>query len=406
MAKDSAHENSKIIAIAPLFLAVRVIARIKPRSLVPRRVAVLASFLRGVAHLDVSAAARPGERGAIGGPMTVATKEARKVRSARSDTSNVKNLRIVWRRPAVAHEFRTQHPNQRFCNLFRSTPLMIDSVLYASNGLGLVRAFAAATGKTLWVQELLEQGGGRRRSTALPRPRGVLPYWRSGGDRRILAVRPPYLIAINLKTGELVRSFGDGGKIDLRVELGPQPQPFNFTSAPLIVKDVAIIGSSIADNPNVKEGTPGSIRGYDVKTGKLRWTFRPIPREGEFGAETWQNRSWEYTGAVNAWSNLSADEELGYVYLPLTSPTSDMYGGHRLGNNLFSDSLVCLKAETGARVWSFQMVHHDLWDYDLPAAPILADITVGGKPIKAVVQVTKRGLLSCLIASPVSRSAD
>jgi quinoprotein glucose dehydrogenase len=301
--------------------------------------------------------------------------------------SNVKNLRIVWRRPAVANEFRAQHPNIRFSNLFRSTPLMIDGVLYASNGLGLVEAFDAATGKTLWIQEQLEQGSEALTGTST---RGVA-YWRNGGDERILAVRPPYLISINVKTGELVRSFGDGGKIDLRVELGPQPQPFNFTSAPLIVKDVAIIGSSIGDNPNVKEGTPGNIRGYDVKTGKLRWTFRVIPREGEFGAETWQNRSWEYTGAVNAWTNLSADEELGYVYLPLTSPTSDMYGGHRLGNNLFSDSLVCLKAETGERVWHFQLVHHDLWDYDNPAAPILADITVSGKPIKAVVQVTKQG---------------
>ena len=300
---------------------------------------------------------------------------------------NVKNLRIAWRRPAVANEFRTQHPNIRFSNLFRSTPLMIDGVLYASNGLGLVEAFDAATGKTLWVQELLEQGTEALSGTST---RGVA-YWRSGADERILAVRPPYLIAINVRTGELIRSFGDGGKIDLRVELGPQPQPFNFTSAPLIVKDVAIIGSSIADNPNVKEGTPGSIRGYDVKTGKLRWTFKTIPPEGEFGAETWQNRSWEYTGAVNAWSNLSADEELGYVYLPLTSPTSDMYGGHRLGNNLFSDSLVCLKADTGERVWHFQTVHHDLWDYDNPAAPVLADITVSGKPIKAVVQVTKQG---------------
>ena len=139
-----------------------------------------------------------------------------------------------------------------------------------------------------------------------------------------------------------------------------------------------MVGSSIADNPNFKEGTPGDIRGYDVRTGKLRWKFGVIPREGDFGVDTWENRSWEYTGAVNAWTNLTADEELGYIYLPLTSPTSDMYGGHRLGNNLFSDSVVCIKAETGERVWHFQTVHHDLWDYDLPAAPVLADIKTGG----------------------------
>ena len=301
--------------------------------------------------------------------------------------SNVRNLHVAWRRPAVADELRGQHQQLKFSNLFRSTPLMINGVLYASDGIGLVEAFDPATGRTLWVQESTDLGPEALAGTST---RGIA-YWRNGADERILSVRPPYLYAINLKTGELIRSFGEAGKVDLRTGLGPQPQPFNFTSAPLIVKDIAVIGSSIADNPNLKEGTRGDVRGYDVKTGKLRWTFRTIPGEREFGVETWEGRSWEYTGAVNAWSNLSADEELGYIYLPLTSPTSDMYGGHRLGNNLFSDSLVCLKAETGERVWHFQLVHHDLWDYDLPAAPILADIRVNGKPIKAVVQVTKQG---------------
>jgi len=301
--------------------------------------------------------------------------------------SNVRNLHVAWRRPAVADELRGQHQELKFSNLFRSTPLMINGVLYASDGIGLVEAFDPATGRTLWVQESTDLGPEALAGTST---RGIA-YWRNGADERILSVRPPYLYAVNLKTGELIRSFGEAGKVDLRTGLGPQPQPFNFTSAPLIVKDIAVIGSSIADNPNLKEGTRGDVRGYDVKTGKLRWTFRTIPREREFGVETWEDRSWDYTGAVNAWSNLSADEELGYIYLPLTSPTSDMYGGHRLGNNLFSDSLVCLKAETGERVWHFQLVHHDLWDYDLPAAPILADIRVNGKPIKAVVQVTKQG---------------
>ena len=301
--------------------------------------------------------------------------------------NNVRNLHIAWRRPAVAGELPVQHPNPSFSNLFRSTPLMIDGVLYASNGIGLVEAFDPATGKTLWVQELPDATKETLNGTST---RGVA-YWRSGSDERILSVRPPYLFAINPKTGEMIRSFGNLGRVDLQVGLGKQPQPYNFTSAPLVVKDIVVIGSSIADNPNVKEGTRGDVRGYDIKTGKLRWTFKVIPQEGEFGVETWENRSWEYTGATNAWSNLSADEELGYIYLPLTSPTSDMYGGHRLGNNLFSDSLVCIKAETGERVWHFQLVHHDLWDYDLPAAPILADIKVDGKPTKAVVQVTKQG---------------
>ena len=300
---------------------------------------------------------------------------------------NVRNLRIVWRRAAIADELRGQRSSPASSNLFRSTPLMIDGVLYASNGIGLVEAFDPGTGKTLWVQESAESTQGPLTGTST---RGVA-YWRSGSDERILSVRPPYLFAINPKTGELVRGFGDLGKVDLRNGLGTQPQPYNFTSAPLVIKNLAIIGSSIADNPNVKEGTRGDVRAYDIRTGKLRWTFKTIPQQGEFGVETWESRSWEYTGATNAWSNLSADEELGYIYVPLTSPTSDMFGGHRLGNNLFSDSLVCLKAETGERVWHYQLVHHDLWDYDLPAAPVLADIRVNGKPIKAVVQVTKQG---------------
>ena len=340
----------------------------------------------------VMASASEGQKGATGGQWPNHSGDKGSTKYAALDQinkSNVGRLRVAWRRPALAEEFRNEHRDLNAPALFRSTPLMIDGVLYASDGVGLVEAFDPASGKTLWVQE---SGGLSPQELAGTSTRGVA-YWRGGNDERILAIRPPYLYAIRAKTGEMIRSFGDGGRVDLRTGLGPQPQPFNFTSAPLVVKDVAIVGSSIADNPNVKEGTHGDVRGYDVKTGKLRWTFHVIPQQGEFGADTWENRSWEYTGGVNAWSNLSADEELGYVYLPLTSPTSDMYGGHRLGNNLFSDSLACIKAETGERVWYYQLVHHDLWDYDLPAAPILADITVAGKRIKAVAQVTKQGFV-------------
>jgi quinoprotein glucose dehydrogenase len=147
----------------------------------------------------------------------------------------------------------------------------------------------------------------------------------------------------------------------------------------------------MTDSPARKEATPGDVRAYDVRSGKLRWTFHVIPRAGEFGVDTWKENSWQYTGHANLWSLISADEELGYAYLPLTSPTSDMYGGHRKGDNLFSDSLVCVRCATGQRVWHYQLVHHDLWDYDLPAAPILADIKVDSRNIKSVVQVTKQG---------------
>jgi quinoprotein glucose dehydrogenase len=152
------------------------------------------------------------------------------------------------------------------------------------------------------------------------------------------------------------------------------------------------MGASMADQDSAsrRTGTPGDVYGFDVRTGALRWTFHVIPRAGEFGVETWENESWRYTGAANVWAPMSADEDLGYVYLPTSSATNDMYGGHRPGANLFSSSVVCLDATTGRRVWHFQTVHHDLFDYDNPAAPILADITVDGRPIKAVVQVTKQ----------------
>jgi quinoprotein glucose dehydrogenase len=303
------------------------------------------------------------------------------------DKRNVRNLRVAWRRPAVAAEIRAGNPDLNVPGLFRSTPLMVNGTLYASNGVGLVEAFDPGTGKTLWTQDSA--------SLIKENPAGIatrgIAYWRAGSDERILSVRTPYLFAINAKNGKLVESFGDRGRIDLRAGFGPQPQPLNFTSAPLVIRDVVVLGSSIGDNPNIKEGTKGDVRAFDVRSGKLRWTFKTIPGKGEFGNDTWENGSSEYTGGVNAWTNLSADEDLGYIYLPLTSPTSDMYGGHRLGNNLFSDSLACVRADTGERVWHFQTVHHDLWDYDLPAAPILADIRVKGKAIKAVVQLTKQG---------------
>ena len=155
--------------------------------------------------------------------------------------------------------------------------------------------------------------------------------------------------------------------------------------------DVVMTGGSMTDRPPVKEQPPGDVQAFDVRTGKPRWTFHVVPREGEFGIDTWENESWKYTGNTNVWSMISADEELGIAYFPLSSPTNDMFGGHRLGDNLFSNSIVAVNCSTGERVWHYQTVHHDLWDFDLPAAPILADITVDGRPIKAVVQLTKQG---------------
>ena len=262
----------------------------------------------------------------------------------------------------------------------------IDGVLYAPNAIGLVESFDPATGETLWIQELPEEGD--QTFTGLD-ARG-LAYWSSGEIERLFVVKNSHLMALDARTGRLVRSFGDGGRIDLR--LGPERERIDAISSPtpLVVNDVLIVGSSMSDSPRNKEGHPGNVRAFDPRTGEARWTFKVVPGEGEFGVETWEDESWTYSGHSNLWTLITADEELGYAYLALSSPTSDMYGGHRLGDNLFSDSIVAVEVETGERVWHFQTVHHDLWDYDLPAAPILADITVDGRPVRAVVQLTKQ----------------
>jgi glucose dehydrogenase len=258
-------------------------------------------------------------------------------------------------------------------------------VLYASNGIGLVEAFDAGTGKTLWVQEFDGElrGGASSRGIA---------YWGNGDEARVLAVRGQYLSAVDPRTGKLIRSFGTNGRVDLLPAMGPLLKNFSWTSAPQICNDVVLIGASMTDAPGNKEEPPGKVQAFDVRTGKPRWAFNPIPRPGEVGSETWENDSWSYSGEANVWSFMSTDEQLGLAYLPTGAPTNDMYGGHRIGDNLFGNTLVCLKCATGERVWHFQMVHHDLWDYDNNVPPILMDINVGGRPVKAVAQLTKQAM--------------
>jgi quinoprotein glucose dehydrogenase len=182
------------------------------------------------------------------------------------------------------------------------------------------------------------------------------------------------------------------------VDLSTEEFRYKWAGVPVVAGDVVIVGSSMLEQDSAvyKSGPPGDVRAFDVRTGELRWTFSPIPREGDPATATWENDSWQYSGSGNTWSTFSVDEELGYVYVPTTSGTNDMYGGHRLGDNLYTSSIVCLDAKTGERVWHFQTVHHDLFDYDLPAQPNLIDITVEGRPIKALAQVTKHGFLFVL----------
>ena len=299
--------------------------------------------------------------------------------------SNVASLKIAWRRPQVDPGL-LKGATVRLLNNFRSTPIMVDGIVYASNGIGLAEAFDPETGKTLWVQS---PGADGLRGSA---NRGVA-YWGDGADARIITFRGPYLYALNPKTGEPISSFGKNGVVDLAADVGPRSTGYRWNSVPLIARDVIVMGSAMVDQDSASkiEGDPGDVRAYDARTGKLRWTFHVVPTADDAAAiKTWVGDSWQYTGAGNVWSLMSADDELGYVYLPTTSVTNDMYGGARLGDNLYSSSIVCVDAATGRRVWHYQTVHHDLFDYDNPAAPILADITVDGKKIKAVVQVTKQ----------------
>jgi quinoprotein glucose dehydrogenase len=301
---------------------------------------------------------------------------------------NVAELKIAWRRPAVDSSVTAKKPDLVVPRDFRATPLMIKGTLFSSNGIGLVEAFQPATGRTIWVQEPFadepEQGlsGDSTRSVA---------YWADGDAGRIFVIRGEYLIALDANTGKPISEWGDGGRLNLKTGLGPLAATYESSAGPQVCGDVVMTGGSMTDRPPVKEQPPGDVQAFDVRTGEPRWTFHVVPREGEFGIHTWENESWKYTGNTNVWSLISADEELGLAYFPLSSPTNDMFGGHRLGDNLFSDSIVAVNCSTGERVWHYQTVHHDLWDFDLPAAPILADITVDGRPIKAVVQLTKQG---------------
>ena len=283
-----------------------------------------------------------------------------------------------------------------------ATPLMVNDVLYLSTALYRAAAIDARTGKTLWVHDPRAYEAGS--PPPLPwRHRGVA-YWEGDGVARVLwGTGDGFLIAVDAATGLPAEEFGDHGRVDLfdglpRATRGQRDilnlMPLSSQSPPLVVRDTVIIGSSVNDRALTKEAPPGWVRAYDVRTGRHKWDFHTVPQSpDEFGADTWRNDSWRYSGNTNVWSLMSGDDELGFAYLPIGTATSDYYGGHRLGNNLFAESLVAVDAETGERQWHFQMVHHGLWDYDLPAAPNLLDITVNGHAIKAVAQVSKQGFL-------------
>jgi len=319
------------------------------------------------------------------------------------NASNFSNLEIAWR-------IKTDNFGDRAEYKLEGTPLMVNGVLYATAGSRrAVIAVDPESGELLWIHG--EHEG--KRGGAAPRQlsgRG-LAYWSEGVDERIFYVTPGFrLICLDAKTGVRVPSFGENGIVDLKLDDDQTISDWNnnrewapnletgeigIQSAPAVAGDTVIVGAAFRKGmtPKSMRNNKGYARGFDVRTGKRLWIFHTIPKKGEFGYNTWEKGSAEYTGNTGVWSQVTVDEKLGLAYLPVESPTSDFYGGHRPGNNLFGETLVCVDLKTGERKWHFQLVHHPLWDMDISSAPILADITVDGKPVKAVAQPTKQGFL-------------
>ena len=308
------------------------------------------------------------------------------------NASNFNELEVAWR-------FKTDnlgnHPEYKL----EGTPLMVDGVLYATGGTRRdVFALDAATGELLWVHGEHE---GERGANA---PRGLsgrgLAYWSDGKDARILYTTPGYrLIALDAKTGEYAKGFGVNGVVDLKLNDDQKIDlihgAIGTQNAPVVAGDEVLVGAAFVDGGSIASKTEykGYVRAFDVRTGKRDWIFHTVPMKGEFGYDTWLNGSAEYTGNTGMWTQVSVDPKLGLAYLPIELPTSDDYGGMRPGNTLYSETLVCVDLKTGKRKWHYQLVHHGLWDMDISAPPILGDIVVNGKTIKAVAQPTKEDML-------------
>ena len=316
------------------------------------------------------------------------------------NASNFNQLEVAWR-------FKTDNLGPRLEYKLEGTPLMVKGVLYTTGGTRRsVVALNAKTGELKWVYSMDE---GRRADVAPRRLSGRgLSYWTDGkGDERIVFVTIGYrLVELNAKTGQPISTFGKGGVIDLKegvvfgkdgkqVQIPLETGEIGTHSTPLIVNDTIVVQSAMAEGLRYEfdSNAKGLVRAFDARTGKQIWRFNTMPGPGEFGHETWENGSWAWTGNTGVWTEMSADPEAGLVYLPVESPTIDVYGGNRLGNGLFGESLVAVDLKTGQRKWHFQMVHHGIWDYDATGAPLVVDVTIDGKPRKIVAQPSKQGFL-------------
>ena len=305
------------------------------------------------------------------------------------DRGNVAQLRLAWEwKPG--EEPKPEYGTRP--GMFENTPLMIDNVLYLSTPYNRVVALDAETGAEHWTFDPKAYVDGQPPNGTGFVHRGVAA-WRDGDKLRIFMNSRARLFCLDAKTGELVDSFGTHGVIDLTQGLrwAVDPKRYTNTSPPVIYKDLVILGNGVGDRLMYKNDPPGDVRAFDARTGKQVWNFHTIPMDGDPETATWANESWKVTGHANVWAPFTVDSTRGLVYLPVSTPSNDYYGVHRLGNNLFADSIVCLDASTGVRKWHFQVAHHGLWDYDPPAAPVLVTMRVDGREVDGVVQVTKQG---------------
>jgi quinoprotein glucose dehydrogenase len=317
------------------------------------------------------------------------------------NAANVGKLEIAWRWNAANFGPEVDH-------IYRATPLYVKGRLYTVAGQRRTAVcIDPATGETLWMYR--EKDNPRWEASTRKNYGKGLAYAEVDGRGILYLITPGYYLhALDPDTGLPVPYFGMNGVVDLHVGLGEYPVEadtgtlasgdITSSSPPIVVNGVVVVGNSHDRGyyPENKENIPGHVRGYDAKTGRMLWRFHVIPRAGEFGNDTWENGSWKYTGNVSAWAPLSADSELGLVYVPTDTPTNDYYGGHRHGMNLYGTSLIAIDVKTGKKAWHFQMVHHDVWNYDTPDAPKLLDITVAGRRIPAIAQATKQGFLYVL----------
>jgi quinoprotein glucose dehydrogenase len=306
---------------------------------------------------------------------------------------NVAGLRLAWewrtgeRAIPETDTTRAARPGN-----FQNTPLVINDTMYLSTPFNRVVALDARNGRTLWMYDPMTYRAGQPSNGTGYVHRGVA-MWSDGRERRIFMNSRWRLIALDAKTGRPIPSFGNNGEVDLAADLIWPVNRLHYTntSPPVVWQDLVIVGNGVGDRLMYANDPPGDVQAFDVRSGKRVWRFNPIPRPGELGNETWEDESWRRTGHTNVWAPFTVDAERGLVYLPVSTPSNDYYGGQRKGDNLFAESVVCVDARTGKRVWHFQTIHHGLWDYDMPAPPVLGTIRVNGRAIDMVTVLGKTG---------------